>query len=224
MSRFVSQAKHLKKINYLLVILAIVSSWSLYFSVDRRENLPIDYLILTHLEVRQNYYLNLFSKFFYYFGSVYCAGTISAICLAILIWRRYKQEALAFIFATLGILIVVDNLLKPFFDRRRPPKPRLVEDLSRDSFPSGHAAGNLVLYFYIAFIVGVKYPHLKIYIYSLATIIVVLIGFASLHTKAHWLTDVLGGYMFGYLWLILSLNLLNFIQKSSDIRGSNIKK
>ena len=112
----------------------------------------------------------------------------------------------------MGILLLVDKILKPFFDRPRPPKPRLVEDLSPDSFPSGHAAGNLALYFYLSFIIATQYPQFKVYIYGMATIIVFLIGFASIYTQAHWFTDVLAGYIFGYLWLVLSLTLLKLLQ------------
>ena len=112
-------------------------------------------------------------------------------------------------------MILVDEILKPFFDRNRPPKPRLAEGLSRHSFPSGHAAGNIVLYFYLSFVIATRYPKLRVYVYAIATAIVISIGFASVYTKAHWLTDVLAGYVFGYLWLIVSLCLLKFLQRNS---------
>ena len=127
---------------------------------------------------------------------------------------RYWHEAIALAFATLGILILVDEILKPFFDRRRPPKPRLVEDLSRDSFPSGHAAGNLVLYFYLSFILATRYPKLTKYIYGLATLIILSIGFSSIYVNAHWTTDIIGGYIFGYLWLLISLGFLNLLKSN----------
>ena len=183
------------------------------FSSLARRYLQIDNWALNVFGARDNPYLNFCSRISYIMGDTHIAGTVVAISLIGMIWLKYYKEAIAFAFATSGILILVDEILKPFFDRNRPPKPRLVEDVSRHSFPSGHAAGNVVLYFYLAFIVATKYPHLKVYVYSIATIIVIAIGFASVYTKAHWLTDVLAGYVFGYLWLMVSLYLLKFLER-----------
>jgi undecaprenyl-diphosphatase len=133
------------------------------------------------------------------------------VALITLIRQRYWSEVKALVFATLGILLLVDKVLKPFFARDRPPKPRLVSDLSPDSFPSGHAAGNLVFYFYLSFIIAARYPHLTKYVYGVATCLVLLIGFSSVYVKAHWTTDILGGYVFGYCWLLISLNLLKLL-------------
>ena len=181
--------------------------------IYQEEYLKIDNYLLILFSEKTNNYLNLLSQGAYKIGDTHIAGSIVIIALMVMVWQKYKKEAFAFAFATLGILILVDEILKPFFDRNRPPKPRLVEDLSRHSFPSGHAAGNIVLYFYLSFIIATKYPESKVYVYGVATAIVILIGFGSIYTNAHWLTDVLAGYVFGYLWLIISLNLLKFLQR-----------
>lgn len=203
----------LKKITTFLTGLGIIPFILLCDRIYQKNYFQIDTWFLFVLGDRTNNLLNFFFKAVYGISGVYITAGIVATALGILIWRRYWQEAATLAVATLGILILVDEILKPFFGRRRPPKPRLVEDLSRDSFPSGHAAGNFVLYFYLSFIIAARYPKLRIYVYGLATIIVILIGFASIYTKAHWLTDVLAGYVFGYIWLIVSLNLLKFLQR-----------
>lgn len=196
---------------FALTLILIPFVWFCY-QIYQKHHPEFDNWFISILGDRNNIFLNTILKIVYAIGGVYIAGGIVAISLGILIWRAYWQKAAALSVATAGILILVDEILKPLFGRRRPPKPRLVEDLSRDSFPSGHAAGNLVLYFYLSFILAVKYPKLKLYIYSLATIIVFLIGLASIYTKAHWLSDILAGYLFGYLWLLVSLNFLNYLQ------------
>jgi len=167
--------------------------------------------ILQNLETRQNPLLNFVFSSVYLISNTYVTGSIVLIALIYLIRRRYWSEVKALVFATLGILLLVDKVLKPFFDRDRPPKPRLVSDLSPDSFPSGHAAGNLVFYFYMAFIIATIYPRLAKYVYGLASAIVLLIGFSSIYVKAHWTTDIVGGYLFGYCWLLASLMLLQFL-------------
>ena len=185
-------------------------------AVYQKQYIELDNWFLDLLGERNNNYLVFCARAIYTIGDTYIAGAITAASLIVMVRKNYQLEAQTLAFATLGILISIDEILKPFFDRNRPPQPRLVDDVSRHSFPSGHAAGNLVLYFYLSFIVAIKYPQLKTYIYSLATLVVVLIGLASVYTKAHWLTDVLAGYIFGYLWLIISLNLLKFLQHRSN--------
>jgi len=149
----------------------------------------------------------------YRLTGTYFTGSVVLIALIILIRQRYWQEVKALVFATLGILLLVDEVLKPLFDRSRPPKPRLVSDLSPDSFPSGHAAGNLVFYFYMCVLISTRYPHLTRYVYGLSSAVILLIGFSSVYVKAHWATDILAGYTFGYFWLLTSLILLNFLHQ-----------
>ena len=200
--------RRIGKINLYFVLLLFIPLTLLCSQILNKNYSQLDFQIFQMLQDKRSFLLNIFLKTIYQISGTYITGLIVVIALAILIRKRYWQEAKTLAFATLGILILVDEILKPFFDRRRPPHPRLVKNLSRESFPSGHAAGNLVLYFYLSFILAVRYPNLAKYIYGLATIFVFLIGFSSIYTNAHWATDVLAGYAFGYIWLLVSLTIL----------------
>ena len=198
--------------NYLyLLLLLLIPFVRLCARIFEKNYYAFDLNILQFLENRQNSWLNFIFTNVYRLSNTYVTGAIVLIALIALIRQRYWTEVKALVFATLGILLLVDKVLKPFFDRPRPPKPRLVSDLSPDSFPSGHAAGNLVFYFYMSFVIATLYPQLTKYVYGFSTLLVLLIGFSSIFVKAHWTTDILGGYVFGYLWLLISLNLLKFL-------------
>ena len=209
-----NKCQRIGKINFYLVLLLLIPSIILCYQILNKDYSQLDSQILQALQKRRHFFLNIFSIAIYQISGAYITGLIVFIALVILIRQRYWQEAKTLAFATLGILILVDQILKPFFDRRRPPQPRLVKDLSRESFPSGHAAGNLVLYFYLSFVLAARYPHLAKYIYGLATILVLLIGFSSIYVNAHWATDILAGYVFGYLWLLVSLTILKFSSRN----------
>ena len=196
---------------FYLLLLLLIPFLQLCTRVFIKNYYAFDLKILQFLETQQNAWLNFIFTSLYSLSNTYVTGAIVLIALIVLIRRGYWTEVKALVFATLGILIVVDKILKPFFDRPRPPKPRLVSDLSPDSFPSGHAAGNLVFYFYMSFVIATLYPQLTKYVYGFSTFLVLLIGFGSIFVKAHWTTDILGGYVFGYLWLLISLNLLKFL-------------
>lgn len=179
-----------------------------------RKNYPqLDLYFLHFFQQRRHLILDSIFTITYQIGTAEITGLIVAGILLFLIRKRYWLEVKTLAFATLGILILVDRILKPFFDRRRPPKPRLVDGLSRESFPSGHAAGSLVLYFYLSFIICLRYPQKAKYVYALATIIVLLVGFSSVYVNAHWATDIIAGYAFGYCWLMISLIYFQFLKR-----------
>ncbi len=207
------------KANLVFILLCTIPFAHLCYQIFTHNYPQLDSQILQILQAQRRVLLDFFFIGLYKIGNTYIAGSLVLATLVFLIRKRYWQEAKALAFATLGILILVDEILKPIFGRSRPPKPRLVDDLGGDSFPSGHAAGNLVFYFYLAFLLAAQYPKLTKYIYILATIIVLLIGFGSIYIKAHWATDVLGGYLFGYLWLLISLNFLKFLDRNSKVKS-----
>jgi membrane-associated phospholipid phosphatase len=187
----------------IFFLLAIVSS-----QIANKNYPKFDHHLLLVIQNQNNPAFDFIFKRIYQVTGVSITAIIVAITLSVFIWRRYWLEAKIFALGTLGILILIDQILKPFFDRRRPPEPFLVKDLGWDSFPSGHAAGNFVLYFYLSYIVAAWYPKLTVYVYSCATILLMLIGLSSIYVKAHWLTDILAGYGFGYVWLLICLNFL----------------
>ena len=76
--------------------------------------------------------------------------------LGFLAFKRYWPEVVCLVAGTGGILVIVDRLLKPWFDRPRPDASLL--ELSGRSFPSGHAAGSVVFYFMSCTLLAAHYP------------------------------------------------------------------
>lgn len=200
--------KNLNKIKIFLNLFLVFPFINLCRQILNQNYPQLDSEIFFLLEEKVPLSFKTFFVGVYYFSGVYITAIIVASALGILIWKRYRQEAIILAFGALGILIIIDEILKPFFDRRRPPSPRLVEVFGSKSFPSGHAAGSIFLYFYLSFIISIRYPKYAKYIYALATIIIIVIGFSSIYVKAHWATDILAGYAVGYLWLLIAIALL----------------
>lgn len=197
-----------KKIGLFLTLFLLFPFINLCRQILNQNYPQIDYEIFYLLEEKITPFFKTLFVGIYYSSGVYVTAIIVASALGILIWKRYWQEAIVLAFGALGILIIIDEILKPFFDRRRPPSPRLVEVFGSKSFPSGHAAGSVFFYFYLSFIIAARYPQYAKHIYGLATILIIIIGFSSMYVKAHWATDILAGYAFGYLWLLICLAIL----------------
>ncbi len=128
------------------------------------------------------------------------------ITLMILLYKRWWTAAQGLAFGALGILLLVDQFLKPIFYRRRPLES-LVEVDGR-SFPSGHAAGGVVFYFYLASILVTCFPQYRWPLYGATALWVSLIGVASLYCRVHWLSDILAGYGIGFVWLTVTFFIL----------------
>lgn len=123
--------------------------------------------------------------------------------------KRYWAEAKCLAFATLGILLVIDQGFKPFFNRLRPgtfdANLASLVDVDGKSFPSGHAGGSLVFYFYMAFVLSAHFPQYRQLIYLAATVWVGLVGLSSMYCRVHWPSDIVAGYSIGFVWLSLTL-------------------
>ncbi|MBR8831116.1 MAG: phosphatase PAP2 family protein [Chlorogloea purpurea SAG 13.99] len=129
---------------------------------------------------------------------------IVAIFLGWLVWKRYFQEAKIFILACLGAFIL-NTQMKLVFGRIRPELwTRLIKETSY-SFPSGHALGSLVLYGIIAYLLSQHYPRWEKLFYCLAVILIGIIGFSRLYLGVHWPTDIIAGYVTGFLWLVICI-------------------
>ncbi len=144
----------------------------------------------------------------YYAGDTESAGVITAIVLIYLLIKRWWQEGLWFAIATAGALVLVGEVFKPIFGKERPS---FVDDPSIHgaAFPSGHATGNTILYFFIAYFLTTQLPHLGRRFHLLVVGWLILMGFGSMRVGAHWPTDILGGYCLGFLWLMVCMALLN---------------
>ena len=129
--------------------------------------------------------------------------------LGFLCWKRYLKEAQVLAVSSLGILILIDKLLKPLFTRIRPA-PGLI-DVHGNSYPSGHISGNFMLYLYVSYLISFRFPKLTIYLYSISTILIFFMGWASLYLHVHWATDIIAGFCVGYLAFTLSIVLLKTV-------------
>lgn len=134
---------------------------------------------------------------------------IVALCAAALLLRfRLKIEA-AFLMISLGSSSLLVNAIKFAVGRARP-SPDLIEvyehPISR-SFPSGHVTSYMALFgflFYLAFEM-MRPSLLRAALLTLLGALIALVGVSRVYLGAHWTSDVLGGYCFGFFWLALTI-------------------
>jgi membrane-associated phospholipid phosphatase len=144
-------------------------------------------------------------------GSIPAMAAV-AVILAVLVWRkRDRRLALAvLLIPAVGGLAIL--LLKPVFDRDRPLADfrDVVASEKNESFPSGHSMGSLVGYGLAAYLLllGVQHRRWRFAILTVVLLLVLAIGFSRVYLGAHYLSDVVAGYLIGACWLIAAVALL----------------
>ncbi len=86
------------------------------------------------------------------------------------------------------------------------PRPvDIYEGVSTFGFPSGHTAMSVILYGFLALLIGGRSRSPKRWaVFGCALVVALLIAFSRLYLGAHWLSDVLGGFSLGSLWIALA--------------------
>jgi len=106
-----------------------------------------------------------------------------------------------------GVTLLGGNLLnvliKTLFARPRPVFVDPVALANSFSFPSGHSMQSLIAYGMGAYLICliVKNHYARIFIVFAAVMAIVLIGISRLYLGVHYLSDVIGGFTAGAVWL-----------------------
>jgi membrane-associated phospholipid phosphatase len=150
------------------------------------------------------------------FGDWHAAILVIPVGLLIW-WKAGFAEGLMVLLA--GLISLIDEGLKIAVNRPRPT-PDLVNVMMQyhgNGFPSGHvffAVLFLGILNYL-FFSHVKNTHWRLIVLVLAILLVLLIGFSRIYLGLHWASDILGGMVYGGLFLFLLMGLAPlFISKN----------
>jgi membrane-associated phospholipid phosphatase len=123
-----------------------------------------------------------------------------AVFILFTVQRRWGG-AVALILVTGGAQLLND-ILKELFQRTRPsPLPGSWIPSQSFSFPSGHAMVAAAFYGFLGYLAWRSLAGGRRWLVSGALLIVViLIGLSRMYLNVHYLTDVIAGYIAGFIW------------------------
>ena len=122
----------------------------------------------------------------------------AALVLAYLAWRQRWMAAAHWV-AALAFGLALTAWLGVSVDFPRPPAVG-----SGFSFPSITITMSTITFGFFAVLIARELPgRRRIWPYLVSGIVVALIGFARIYLGAHWLSDVIGGMLFGIFWLLV---------------------
>ena len=143
---------------------------------------------------------------------------IASVLCGIWLWRTGR--------ARLGLVLLAVTLVgralaeaqKYWIARARPTlEPHLVI-VKTSSFPSGHATSSMIFYLTLALVLTAGTRWHRVAALS-AVLLSVLVGLSRVMLGVHWPSDVVGGWAFGMLWVLLTLRLTERLFRSDSSNG-----
>jgi membrane-associated phospholipid phosphatase len=183
----------------LFVTLAIGARLFPYF--------PIDLRITQAIQQNNGFGLGNLLYAISWIGFIPQVDIIGSIVVLSLYFAGLRWEAVASLFAALGI--GVGTITKIIVNRPRPSADlvHVISQLPTSGFPSGHV---LMITTFGGFLAFLSFTLLKqslgrTLLLVFFGLLILLMGVSRIELGHHWFSDVLGAYMLGSLWLALTI-------------------
>lgn len=178
-----------------------------------RKHKPIDLAIFENLKPTVNSINNNIMLFITFLGKHQFLIPANLILIFYFLFVT-KQNWFSIRVITISISsLVLMLILKQLFQRKRPLSP-LLKAAKGLSFPSGHAIMAVTFYGLLVYILQhtIESGWLRILLTILLIILALLIGFSRVYLRVHYASDVLGGFIIGLLWLLISLAVIKWLE------------
>jgi len=199
-----------------IALLIVVGGINLF--IDLTENIHSDVLanydskVTEYVTSFRNPKLNIFMQGITEIGDLYGYIALTVICSVLFFLKfrnwRYVLE-MVFVLAIAGLS---NSALKQVINRARPDVDHLVS-VATLSYPSGHAMTAISFYgFLIYLIYNIKMKRIfKTGLIFLFSMMIFLIGISRIYLGVHFPSDVAGGFIAGFIWIIFCVVLFHVI-------------
>lgn len=164
-------------------------------------------------------------------GAALGSGTVTWIVLglgSVLLWTTRHHYSVLLLWLSLVGGRWLSAALKELFDRPRPhPVQWELEAFGNPihfptspSFPSGHAVTSVVIFGTLAYLIVRLEPTVRMRRITLAvaTVLIVWIGASRVYLGVHYPSDVLAGFLAGFIWATFAVFAIEIIRYFAAIR------
>lgn len=181
-------------------LLAIGVAWFALLGtvLMRGEPLAIDRAVFTAMTALRNPLADRMMAGLASIGDAVVLGPAAALALLWLLWRR-RWMAAAHWLAAMAFGLVLTALLGAMVDMPNPPTAP-----SGFGFPAVAVTMTTITFGFFAVLIARELPgRERVWPYLVTGVVVAMLGFARLYLGAHWLSDLIGGMLFGLAWLLM---------------------
>ena len=148
---------------------------------------------------------------------------VLAVVGFLLLQTRYRTALFVALTTISGELI--NTTLKHAFNRPRPSVVPHLRDVFSSSFPSGHAMESAIVYLTLgAMLMRVaERRRTKLYCLGIAVLLTILVGVSRVYLGVHYPTDVLGGWIIGFVWASICWLAAQRFEASAGIEAEKAK-
>lgn len=198
--------KNTLKITLAIIIVVIFTSLAILVK-GSQGGILFDEKIMESVHANTNSTITTIMKGITFLGSSLFFIGFGVVLAFLFIRNKYYEGIIPLFLSTIGTY-GVNAILKNIFVRIRPLKYFLIEQ-GGYSFPSGHSMVSMSFY------TTMTYLFLKsrdkrtndLLIWILNFLLIGLIGFSRIYLGVHWPTDVLSGYIMGFLMYIIIITI-----------------
>jgi undecaprenyl-diphosphatase len=190
------------QLRFIGALLALVSIWLIMLVFGAG---PVDRSIYVTLYAGDRPVLAALARAFTFLGEptlLIAAG----IALGLWVWWRGHVRLALSVTAITLLARALNEFQKIWFARSRPDLETHLVVVKTMSFPSGHSTSAMVFYLTAALVLsqGSRWRHAAV---AAGLLMAVLVGLSRIMRGVHWPSDVVGGWAFGLLWVIVTLRL-----------------
>ncbi len=200
--------KNKRFILILNTILLIIFLYLGFLVRNSAEGILFDVRVLDFIHNSSNPLLLSIMKFISFIGSEkFLFPAIGVVIIYTFIQKKHYISQLL-LANTLGSW-VLNHILKAIIQRTRPFDYALVKQGGL-SYPSGHSMVTMSMYLAIAYLLSRNIDdHIKKRnIYIVASTVIILMGISRMYLGVHWPTDIIGGYIMGYLLFNTTIKII----------------
>ncbi|OLS02103.1 phosphatase PAP2 family protein [Tissierella creatinophila] len=194
-----------KTINIILLLIFLTFGMMVRNST---EGILFDTKLLEFLHKGTNPTLLKIMKGISYLGAEKFLVPIMLIIIVFNLIKKNIRESLFLLVNTLGSF-TLNSLIKQVFQRTRPFDFSLVKQGGL-SYPSGHAMVVMSMYLSIFYLLTRKEEdkNKQFLIGLIICIYIISMGISRMYLGVHWPTDIIGGYICGYLLYDISKKII----------------
>ncbi len=185
------------------------------FELSRLSN--IDKAVANYFFTHRNEQVAQGVYFFTQMASFPMVASVMLIFAGLMLWKK-RYHSLISSFAALSASILTAFAGKWYYQLPRPVELAWYEEFSF-SFPSGHATVAMAFYGFLFYLLlmYLTSARMKYFIFCLALLFIFGMGFSRIYLCVHYLSDVLGGFAIGFVWLVFSIAILSWLDFRKEI-------